>query len=156
MKSFIARWLPILGLVALPAFASVEVSFPNDYRYSDAGPRIDRPQMFRELAAHMQKLGAEYLPPRQDLRIEVLDLDMAGDTQFTRNGHEVRVLRGKSDFPRMTLRYSVLADGRVVSSGTETITNSDYLWFPERYRKDEYLYHEKVLIESWFHDKFAK
>ena len=156
MPSFIAKCLPLLALAALPALASVEVAFPDDYRYSDAGPRIDRPQMFRELTAHLQKLGSEYLPPRDDLRIEVLDLDLAGDTQFTRNGHEIRVLRGKSDFPRITLRYTLSDNGRVVSSGTETITNSDYLWFPERYRKDEYLYHEKVLLEAWFHDKFAK
>ena len=55
------------------------------------------------------------LPDGQTLTIAVLDLDLAGSLRPTPTG-ELRVLRGGADWPSMSLRYTLQADGRTLAS----------------------------------------
>ena len=149
--------LPVAGLLALPASAAVVVFFPNPaYQYTDVGtPGAEAEQTFAALAQHLQRLGDRYLPSGHSLRVEILDVDLAGDL---RRGamREVRVVRGSSDFPRVTLRYTLESGGRTLESREEILSDSSYLWFPSKVRESESLYHEKRLLETWFKDRFAK
>jgi len=152
----IREYFAMVLVAAMPAGAAVTVTF-GPGPYSDIGPvGAEREQVKDELARHLQALGARYLAPQDNLRIEVLDVDLAGEVEMSRRtGREVRVARGKADFPRITLRYSLDA-GAKSASGEETVSDTSYLWFPARGRESETLYHEKRLLDSWFKEHFAR
>ena len=145
----------LLVAAAMPAGAAVTVTF-GPGPYSDMGPvGAEREKVKDELARHLQALGARYLAPQDNLRVEVLDVDLAGELQLSRGGRDVRVARGKADFPRIKVRYTLEA-GAKSASGEETISDSSYLWFPARGRESEALYHEKRLLDAWFKEHFAR
>src|SRR5688500_12201202 len=104
------RSLPLL-VALLPlagaAQAAVIVTFKEPDRFFDAG-RWDREDFLAEIERHLQELGTTHLPPGQTVKIEVLDVDLAGDDRFRRRfGAEIRVLKGGVDWPSMKLRYAV-------------------------------------------------
>jgi len=140
-----------------PAGATVTVSFTNPESYIDIGRYRDEPNTaMRELEAHLKQLGERYLPPDQLLRIEVLDIDLAGDLRLSnRFGHEVRILRGKADWPRIKLHYVLEADGRVLADQQANIADMDYLQHPSRYYSNQSLAYEKQMLDDWFRQSFA-
>ena len=149
------RLFPLLAVAlaaALPAAAGVTVSFPN-VTYTDIGPRgYEADSVKNDLARHLQALGAQYLAPNEDLWIDVLDVDLAGER--THGRYDLRVARGNADFPRMTLRYRL--NGPRTASGQDDIGDSSYLWFPSRTRQPERLEFEKKLLEDWFKQRFGR
>ena len=137
---------------ALPAAAAVTVSFPSP-TYSDIGPPgFEADSVKNDLARHMQELGAKYLAPNEDLWLEVIDVDLAGERTYGR--YDLRVARGNADFPRMTLRYKL--SGARSASGQDDIGDSSYMWFPSRTRQPERLEFEKKMLEDWFKQRFAR
>ena len=145
--------LAALALAAgLPAAAAVTVSFPSP-TYSDIGPPgFEADSVKNDLARHLQALGDRYLAPDDDLWLEVIDVDLAGER--THGRYDLRVARGNSDFPRMTLRYKL--SGPRSASGQDDIGDSSYLWFPSRARQPERLEFEKKMLEDWFKQRFAR
>jgi hypothetical protein len=138
---------------ALPAAAAVTVSFPSP-TYSDIGPPgFEADSVKNELARHLQALGARHLGPNEDLWIEVLDVDLAGER--TGGRYDLRVTRGNADFPRMTLRYKLSSPERS-KDGRDDIGDSSYLWFPSRARQPERLEFEKRMLDDWFRQRFAR
>ena len=138
---------------ALPASAAVTVSFPSP-TYSDIGaPGFDADSVKNDIARHLQALGGKYLEPAEDLWIEVMDVDLAGER--THGRYDLRVARGNSDFPRMTLRYKLSGPQRN-ASGEDSIGDSSYLWFPSRARQPERLDSEKRMLDDWFKQRFAR
>ena len=143
-----------LALAGLPAAAAVTVSFPSP-SYSDIGTRgAEANEVKNELARYLHALDARYLSPGDNLWIEIIDVDLAGNRQNI-GGREIRVARGQADIPRITVRYRLERGGRV-SSGEETVLDSSYLWFPARHRPDGSLPHEKRMLEAWFREKFTR
>ena len=72
----------------------------------------DREHVLKELSEHFALLGKR-LPPGQELRVEVLDLDMAGRIRPNFRGQQdIRVVRGGADWPRMLVRYQLYRTGR--------------------------------------------
>ena len=153
MTRFALPFLAAALAAALPAAAGVTISFPSP-TYSDIGaPGIDADRTKNDLARHLQSLGAKYLAPNEDLWIDVIDVDLAGDRTMGR--HDLRVTRGTSDFPRMTLRYKLSGPERS-KNGQDDIGDSSYQWFPSRARTPEPLESEKRLLEEWFKQRFAR
>jgi len=148
----IALKFAALALAAgLPAAAAVTVSFPSP-TYSDIGPPgYEADSVKNDLARHLQALGGKYLEPNEELWIDVIDVNLAGERTYGR--HDVRVSRGNSDFPKMTLRYKLT--GPRNSSGEDSIGDSSYLWFPSRARQPERLDSEKRMLEDWFKQRFS-
>ena len=109
----------------------------------------------KEIEAHLKQLGQRYLLPNQSLKIEVLDVDLAGHLSLSRPGREVRILRGKADWPSMTLHYVLEADGRVLMDREEHIADMDYLEHPDRQYSDQSLPYEKRMLDDWFRRRFA-
>src|SRR6187401_229209 len=103
MTRFPLQFAALALAAALPATAAVTVSFPSP-TYSDIGrPGFEADSIKNDLARHIEALGAKYLAPSEDLWLEVVDVDLAGER--THGRYDLRVARGNSDFPRMTLRY---------------------------------------------------
>lgn len=131
------------------ASAAASVTYVNPDKMTDV-PRNqrDRASMEADLLAHFNTLSAR-LPAGQDLKVEILDLDLAGDV-FPRVAiQNVRVFKGRADFPRIHLRYSIEQDGKVLSSGERRLTDMAYQMGFNRYHNEIYS-HEKQLLDDWF------
>ena len=153
-KSLIALSL-LAGMVGAHAAGQVEVSFKPVQALRDAGAGpFDGERNLQTLAAHFKALGAK-LPDGQTLKVEVLDLDLAGEVKPLRRGGDIRVLRGGADWPSMTLRYTLSAEGRTLRSAEERISDMNYLMHPVRGRGDGALAYETRLVDQWFADRFS-
>ena len=145
-----------LTFVSMPLGAGVTVTFANPDRYTDAGKySLRTDETVHEIERHLKRLGERYLSPQQTLRIEVLDIDLAGEEDFLRTGRDVRVLRGRADWPRIKLRYVLEADGRVSASKEETLTDMNYLEGPKSRYSSEALAYEKRMLDEWFKARFG-
>jgi hypothetical protein len=154
MKTLVSRLLLLALAAPLAALGAVSVSFPSTY-YADIGePGAEADDVKAELARHLQRLGSRWLAPEETLRVEVLDVDLAGERELVAAGRDLRIARGRADFPRITLRYS-LEGGRTLR-GEDSIADPSYLWFGSRIRMSEKLYHEKRLLDHWFRDRFGR
>ena len=149
----------LCSAAAVAGFAhagTVNVSFVDATRFSDTGSKPwEKEAALRTLSQHLQALGVRYLPPDQVLKIDVLDVDLAGHVRPTRRG-DLRILKGMADWPKISLRYSLEAHGQVVRSGEESIANLNYLRDLTRYRSSDSLPYEKRMLEDWFVEHFVE
>jgi len=152
----------VLGALALAvgaaaANAGVVVSFPGSDQYTDARPDgSDSASALRGIERHLQALGKRYLTPQQTLRIEVLDIDLAGRLEFTRGAQRVRILKDNGDGPVVQLRYTLESGGTVLASGEEIVTDRAYMTLRSDVRSDGApLYYEKRMLGEWFKSRFV-
>jgi len=147
------RIFPVaLAFACVPVWAgTVEVRFAEPERYSDAGAtRAEQAGNLEELARHLERL-AQRLPPDHVLRVEVLDVDLAG----TQIGLSPRVVNNAGDLPRLHLRYSVNAGNRVLAAGEDHLTRLDYARTMRSARSSTPLFDEKRLLDDWFAQRIA-
>lgn len=152
--------LALAGLVLLSAggaSAAVTTAFSHPENFRDLPyDSYDRDQVLRGLADHFAYLGKD-LPHGQDLRLEVVDLDMAGYIRPNFRGRQdIRILRGGADWPTMVVRYSLESNGQVIASGEDRLTDMGYLQHLNRYSDGDPLRYEKRMIDDWFKAKFPK
>jgi hypothetical protein len=152
--------LGLAGLLMLSAGAasagtvSVAFSHPGDYQDMPFSP-VDREQVMKELSDHFERLGKR-LPQGQELRIDVLDVDLAGRIYPNFRGRgDLRVLRGGADWPHMLVRYSLVSGGQVIATGEDQLSDMTYLGRINRYSDGDALRYEKRMIDDWFTQKFA-
>jgi hypothetical protein len=139
---------------ALHAAGLVDVHFVEPARYADAGRTpAERERTLKVLGEHLKQLGAR-LPDGQRLRVDVLDIDLAG-TLEPRRAVEVRVLRGRADVPAMTLRWTLSEGSRTLKSGEERITDLDYLERGGRLPPAGDLAYDRALLDRWFAERVA-
>lgn len=149
-----------LALAAFPAAAdaAVEVAFISPETYADAGSFPgDRlaPATLQELARHLERLGAARMPAGRTLKIEVLDVDLAGHFEPWRAAaYGVRILR-ETTWPRIALRYAVEEDGRELARGEEKLSDLNYLDRPGGRLRGDPLRYEKAMLDDWFRARFA-
>ena len=143
-----------LAAAGAPVLAgTAEVKFADPQAYADVGgTRGQQFENLERLARHIERL-AQRLPANQTLRVDVLDVDLAG-TQF---GLQPRVVRNMADIPRLQLRYSLVAGGQVVASGEDYLSRLDYARHTASAfnRSYEALYDEKRLLDDWFAQRIA-
>lgn len=153
------RQLALAGLFLLSAGAAsagVTVTYDHPEKFTDLPfTQWDREQVLADMTAHFNKLGKQ-LPPDQNLKIEVLDVDMAGREQPNRrSGQDIRILKGGADWPRIHLRYSLESGGTVIKSGDEQLSDMMYLGRLNRYPQGERLQYEKQMLDDWFKKTIA-
>lgn len=159
MMNSVINKVALAGLVVLSAggaAAAVSVTFPHPETYQDLPfSPTDREAVLKQLGEHFAWLGKQ-LPAGRDLKVEVLDLDMAGRMHpHFRGGQDVRVLRGGADWPHMVVRYSLESNGRVIASGQDNLSDMNYLAHINRYADGDMLRYEKRMIDDWFKKKFV-
>jgi hypothetical protein len=148
------KWI-LAGALALQALAAqaagkIELKWVEPQNFADAGHTVaDREATLQALGEHIQRLAGA-LPDGQTLKIEVTDLDLAGEVRFTPS-RDLRVLRNRADWPTMNIRYSLVADGRVLKSGQTRLSDMNYGF---TLRRDAYGY-EKRMIDTWFRAEFG-
>ena len=145
-------------LVVAPSYATVDVTWVNPDQFTDANnQRNDMQATLDTLAQHMKRTGDRYIAPNETLKIEVLDLDLAGWSRFGgRAPNEVRTVRGRADFPAMKLRYT-LQTPNGTRSGEADINDMAYQnhGLVTRGSSEPY-YYEKRMIDDWFRSTFAQ
>jgi hypothetical protein len=139
---------------AASAAAAVAVAFIEPERYSDfsdsGGHELSL--NLEEIEQHLKRLGEKYLAPGQSLKIDVLDIDLAGREERAGSPpRDIRVLRGAADWPRFTLRYTL--DGGSVRE--ETVLDRSYLARSVYTDTGARLPYEKQMLENWFRERFG-
>jgi hypothetical protein len=133
------------------AQASVQVSFNHPERYSDAELRNgSAAPVLRGIESHLTFLGDCYLAPDQVLKVEILDIDLAGRFEPGRPyAADVRVMR-QVTWPRIRLRYALEDDAHVVARGEDTIRDLQYLRYRYNSMANDPLRYEKAMLNEWF------
>ena len=147
----------MLTALAAQAHGTAQVSFVQPEQFADAGDALgEKAGNLRTLARHLEGLAARRLGDGQTLSIEVLDVDLAGEVRLARRlHHDVRVLRGSVDWPRIRLRYMLESAGQVARRGEQTVADLAYLQRFNRYPGNESMRYEKRMLDEWFGELFA-
>ena len=156
--------LPSLAACAALALASVahagvvEVKYIDAEKYTDAGHGRALEEVETGLTRHLQQLGQTQLPASRSLAIEILDIDLAGEIRpWHRLWPDTRVMRGRVDWPRISLRYTLREGDRVVSEGKEDVADMSYLQRSQWRGIEEgsALGYERRMLSDWFHERFG-
>ena len=146
----------LLAATVLPLHAAgtVEVSYVEPEKFSDIGfGTVDRERVLGEMTSLLKALGAK-LPDGQTLKVEVLDVDLAGRLQ-PRRGDEIRVLNGRADWPRIKLRWTLSAGDRTLKSGEDDLADMAYLQTFGGLDRSLSLPYEGRMLERWFAERVA-
>lgn len=144
----------LLVLAAGAASAGATVTFTAPDKFADVPfSSVERDRVLGDLSDYIVKLAAK-LPPGQDLKVEVLDVDLAGEVKPTSRGREdLRILRGGADWPQIHLRYWLQQNGAVIKSGDERLADMNYLDRAGSIGNESSLRYEKRMLETWFRTK---
>jgi hypothetical protein len=148
----------IAMLAAAPCYAAVDVTFVNPEGYTDASnERWELDSNLKALADHFRKSGERYIAANETLKVEVLDVDLAGWSRWGgREPGKVRVARGGADFPQMHFRYTLQSPNRA-ASGEADLRDLGYQNSGLRSRAaSEPMYYEKRMIDEWLKATFAR
>lgn len=159
MKALLTR-AALAGLcwvAAGAAFAgTAKVNFVHPENYADLPfTPWDRDEILHAFTEHFDKL-AKALPEDQQLQIDVLDVDLAGRMVPNMTaGRDLRVLKGRADWPRIDLRYSVVAGDKVITSGEAKLSDMAYMDRVSHYSDGDMLRYEKQMLDTWFYKVIA-
>ena len=153
----------LLGLAAAlslgtpsQAAGTIEVKYLAPENYTDIGfGSYERERTLKSLSDYLQSL-AKQLPDGQTLRLEVLDIDLAGEIRHW-GAQEVRVLRGRADWPHVNLRYTLsAAPSGMLKSGDAHLSDMSYLYnLNIGTRRYGDLAYEKRMLNQWFEQNFV-
>lgn len=153
------RMLVGSSLIAVAAAASagtVEVTFIGADNYWDAGNTSwDEPGNLKLLATHLQKLGRQWLAADQVLKIDVLQVDLAGSVRPFHGTTAIRIINKGPDLPKLHMRYSLLAGDKALASGDEWVTELDVLNGLPPTGDSGPLFYEKRMLDHWFKARFV-
>ncbi len=135
---------------------SVALQFEKPEQFTDAsfrgGYKTD-PAVLRELQDYFEKVVAKRLPAGLQLKVQIRDLDMAGQFEPWRPvAIDVRQLRSVT-WPRIRLSYSLRRGEEILVSGVEDIKDMDYLNTPNRYFDSDRLRYEKAMLDAWYRQR---
>jgi hypothetical protein len=147
--------IALAGLATANAAAGqVVVEFVEPARFSDAGfGEVETGRTVDALTRHLQGFASR-LPEGQSLRVEVLDVDLAGWVA-PGSRRDVRVLRGGADAPSIRLRYALTSEGRTLLAGEDRLTDLGYLSSSALKQTPGEYGHELRLLDDWFKERFA-
>ena len=143
--------LLVLAATTGAAWAQVSVSYvkPDEFIDMPHG-QIDRDRVLKEFTQYFATFDKK-LPAGQQLKIEVLDIDLAGRLWPRRSGgDDIRIMNGGADWPHMKLRYTLEENGAVLRSGESDLSNMMYQQRATRLSDSDPMRYEKQMIDDWF------
>lgn len=164
MRSTPSRFIgAALLATSLPALAAnLSVVFVQPEKFTDAGysrpfaSERDRAEVQHDVEQHLRRLAERHLGSGDSLKIEVLDIDLAGHFEpFRFRGADVRVVRDVTP-PRIKLRYTLSRDDRTVASAEEQVSDLNFLTSIGRYSSTDRLRYEKAMLDDWFEKRFGR
>ena len=156
----LAACAAITATSAAAGTASVTFTAPEKYTEASYSHPVanesDRAQVLRDVEQHLQRLATRGLAPTDTLKVEVLDIDLAGHfPPMGVGGSDVRVVTDVTG-PRIKLRYSLVRDDSApVSGGEEVLSDLNFMVPSNRYSSGDRLRYEKALLDRWFEKRFG-
>ena len=162
-----ARWVLAAGAglamqagIAAPAQLSVVLVQPA--QFTDAGyshrsaTAAELARLQQALQGALQPLVDQNLPAGDQLQVDVLDVDLAGELQLMRwpTGSELRVMRDIT-WPSITLRYRLMREGRELRRGEQRLSDLNYLAGRPPGADVERYDPERRLMRRWFEQTFG-
>ncbi|WDE10999.1 DUF3016 domain-containing protein [Thalassomonas haliotis] len=138
--------------------ADSEVKWTEPEKYRDIRPGDEnrkrfQERTFKELEKYFAKLAAK-LPEKQTLKIEVTDVDLAGDVRFGSH-RQIRIIKDIYS-PRMAFSYQLLsADKTLLSSGEVNLKDLNFMHGRGIKHRHEALNYEKNMLDDWFEETFS-
>lgn len=143
--------------VSMAGTSEVTWTNPDDYRDVDAGEGHRgkfKAKVFSDFEEHFAKL-AEALPEGQTLKVEVVDVDLAGDVNHG-GMRRIRVIKDLYS-PRLEFNYQVVdQNGNEVKAGKEDIRDMNFMMGSTMKYSNDTLQYEKKMLDDWFRDTFEK
>jgi hypothetical protein len=136
--------------------AELEITFTKPDTYTDIrsgfdGPNYSAQDIATNLEKHLTRL-AKKLPDEYQLKMDVTDIDLAGDTRR----HNMRVVTERLP-PRLAFSYSLLdANDQVLIQSNENIRDFAFMSNRSLRLKGDPFGHEKKLLSDWFKKLFQK
>lgn len=147
----------LFAAAAAQAAGTVKVAFVEADKFTDIGRSAsDRTANLKVLEQHLQRLGQRHLADGQTLTLEITDIDLAGSLKpWRRSAEEIRVVKGTADWPRITLRYALEAQGQAAKRGEAQVADMSYTSHIAVYGAGDPLRYEKQMLDTWFKATFA-
>jgi len=143
--------------VAKSNAADAEVTWSNPDKYRDIRSGFDNRKRFKErtfksFEKHFVTL-AEKLPDGLLLKIDVTDVDLAGDVHFGSNS-QIRVVKDIY-FPRLKFSYELFnVDKSIVTSGDINLKDMSFMMNNNFRYRNKTLGYEKRMLDNWFSKTF--
>ena len=137
--------------------ASSEVTWTNPDKYRDIRPGNEsrkhyRERIFKDFEKHFAKL-AECLPEQQTLKLDVTNVDLAGDT-LAGGIDRLRIVK-EIYSPRMKFSYELVdTNGKVIKSEDVAIKDMSFMTGSNLKYRQKSLGYEKKMIDDWFFETF--
>ncbi|MBL4910873.1 MAG: DUF3016 domain-containing protein [Alteromonadaceae bacterium] len=146
----------IISPVSYAAKTEIKWTNPEKYRDIRAGDenrKAYKERVFSTFEKHFAKL-AEKLPAEQTLKIEITDVDLAGDVNIGSVVNRIRIVTDLY-FPSMKFSYQLInADKSVVKSADVSLKDMGFMYVNNfRYRNQSFSY-DKKMIADWFKKTF--
>jgi hypothetical protein len=142
---------------AAHAAGAVQISFVKPENFADIRDRTySREQNLKALEEVFTSAAQPYVADGQTLKIEVLDVDLAGEVRYGGRANDVRVLRGRADWPRIAFRWSVEGAGAAPRSGEAVVQDMAYLQRIPPATSYTSLVYERRMLDEWFRLQFSK
>lgn len=138
--------------------ASSEVVWKDYKSYRDIdsgseGRKNFRERTFKSLEEHFASLAAQ-LPENQVLKIEVTDVDLAGDTNV--GGIDRHRIVKDIYFPRMNFSYQLVdTNNGEVKADTVVLKDMNFMRTNSLKYRNKTLGYEKKMLDDWFKETFA-
>lgn len=159
VTTLLSVFLTLSFLTPAAIAADIEVKWTDPEKYIDVrsgneNRKSFRERIFKNLDKHFAKL-AQTLPENQLLKIEVTDLDLAGDVNIG-GINRIRVIR-EAYFPRIKFSYHLEgADETTILEGQINLKDMNFMLTNNlKYRRDS-LGYEKKMLDDWFRKTFSE
>ena len=134
----------------------MQVNFVQPEKFSDIKDNhgFKRTDLLKDIEAHLVEQAGKRLPGK-DVRINVTDVDLAGEVEpFGRRMDWLRVMRTVT-LPYIAFNYEVRDGGKVVQQGNVELRDMNYQDGFNNYSSSDSLRYEKQMIDRWFKDEFS-
>lgn len=149
--------LSFLSFQNVAVAATSEVTWTDYESYRDILPGNGNKKAFRErtfkaLEKHFTELASQ-LPESQVLKIEVTDVDLAGDTHAG-GINRYRIVK-EIYFPRIKFSYQLLdKDGKELKTAEINLKDMNFMTGSQLKYRNDFLGYEKKMLDDWFTDAF--
>ena len=160
-KSISILTIFILSILLVPnaMAASSEVTWTDYKKYRDIregneGRKSFRERTFKNFEKHFSQL-ASTLPENQILKIEVTDVDLAGDTNAG-GINRTRIVK-EIYFPKMTFSYQLLGENdKIIKQENVKLKDMNFMSGNSLKYRNQALGYEKRMLDKWFKDTFSE
>jgi len=158
-KLHLLTFVAMLFTVSTTFAATSEVKWtnPNDYRDIRSGEehrKHFRERTFNVLEKHFVKL-AEKLPEGQVLKIDVSNVDLAGDVNFG-GIKQFRIIK-EIYFPKINFSYQIVdMKDAEISAGQADLKDMNFMSNIGLKYRNKSLGYEMKMLDDWFKDTFDK